>query len=229
MKFPFDLKSPVEIHWEEGMFMRPHHFQLAHRSLMNLNSMRLERARPWNYGVIHLDVNHSALPQHLFEIQSCEAALQNGQWISIPGNAKISEKSFENAMKALVSSTIPFSEKGITVYLGVPKMNEAKRNVIDYDDSTDTKGIRFTIDTERVFDENTGRQQPQEIKIRSLNACILFDNENLSDYDTLPIARILPPGHGQPYPSIDKDFIPPILAVSDETWPSLYRMVKKIK
>jgi type VI secretion system protein ImpJ len=59
------------------------------------------------------------------------------------------------------------------------------------------------------------------VDFRALNVRVLLSNQNLAGYEVLPIAQIKRASEQEAAPQLDKDYIPPVVAV--EAWPVLQR------
>src|SRR6516162_4392771 len=72
------------VHWHEGMFLRPHHFQAAQRYYAH----ELERGTRWNlhhdWGVRAIDLEREALANHRFVVRGLRARLRDGTLVSVP-------------------------------------------------------------------------------------------------------------------------------------------------
>jgi type VI secretion system protein ImpJ len=56
--------SPV--HWYEGLFLRPHHFQAADRYWSETVQTSEQWDHPYNYGLLAIDFSREALGNHQF-------------------------------------------------------------------------------------------------------------------------------------------------------------------
>ncbi len=69
-------------------------------------------------------------------------------------------------------------------------------------------------------DESQGGND-QEIEFRTINARLLLSTQDLSGYDLLPIAQIKRAGGGEAVPSLDEEYMPPVMSI--DAWPGLGR------
>ena len=74
------------VHWYEGLFLQPHHFQAADRNLAELMQSSLEFHHPYYYGIRSLEYGPEALANHQFEVRSLRARMRDGTIIDLdPG------------------------------------------------------------------------------------------------------------------------------------------------
>ena len=59
------------VHWYEGLFLQPHHFQAADRYLTEVMQSSLEFDHPYYYGIRSLEYGAEALANHQFEVRAC--------------------------------------------------------------------------------------------------------------------------------------------------------------
>ncbi len=72
------------VHWHEGMFLRPHHFQALERYW----SQQLNRGDKYdlhyNWGLAAIDLDRDALANYRLVIRSLKARLRDGTTVSVP-------------------------------------------------------------------------------------------------------------------------------------------------
>ena len=102
------------VHWHEGMFLRPHHFQAAHRYLAS----DLTRGTRWNlhhdWGLRHIELDRDALGNSRLVIRSLKARLRDGTLISLPD---------EGDLPALDLKPLLERNPSLTVFLALPVLN----------------------------------------------------------------------------------------------------------
>ena len=96
------------VHWHEGMFLRPHHFQAAERFTHQIAA----RAHKWdlhyNWGLRAVDLDLDALANYRLVVRELKARLRDGTLISVPE---------DNSLPALdLKSAFEQASGGITVY-----------------------------------------------------------------------------------------------------------------
>jgi type VI secretion system protein ImpJ len=188
---------PVD--WYEGMFLRPHHFQAAQRSV----SHDAQRGGKWdvhyNWGLRSINLDLDALANNRLVVSALRCRLRDGTLVSVPDDGLLTPLDLKNAFER---------QQTLTVFLGVPGLQLGKANV-----SGDgaVAGVRYRTATQPLEDENTG-VNTQPIQVRLLNFRLLLSNEDLSGYETIPVARIRKSERAEATPELDWTYIPPVVA-----------------
>lgn len=187
------------VHWHEGMFLRPHHFQASFRQAAE----RANRSEKWdsyfNWGLRSIDLDLDALANYRVVVRRLEARLRDGTAVSIPEDGNLPVLDLKGAF-----------ERGntVTILLAVPLLNLNRANVSE---SQSADGVRYVLDVQKLEDENTG-VNPQQIKVRLLNLKLLLSMQDHTGYEVLPIARIEKSPKAEATPQLDETYIPPLLA-----------------
>ena len=189
----------LPIHWYEGMFLRPQHFQAAERYW----SERLTTSQQWenqyNYGLCHLDLSRESLANSQVQIAACQARMRDGTLLSIEVGQEPDRVDLKSAFA---------DQSNVMVYLAVPKLSLGRANVAV---STPNGDVRFQETTLSIQDESQGGNDT-DLQFRSLNLRVLLSTDDLSGFEVLPIAQIKRAGTEEATPQLDGDYIPPLLA-----------------
>lgn len=204
----------IEVHWHEGMFLRPQHLQVAFGDVQRRLQRESERIRPWSYGVGSIEINNGQLAQFNFEVTSCGVLFPSGTWVCYPENATLDPKNFRYILEERSTR--------FDVFLGVPRLSERDPNVCDTDGDQERQARRYMAQEEPFYDETTGRNA-QMVQTLRLNAQVFFEGESMSGYEAVRIGRIHPTGSTKALPSLDTSFIPPALSL--KSWPPLLKLV----
>ncbi|QEH33051.1 hypothetical protein OJF2_15470 [Aquisphaera giovannonii] len=188
-----------EIHWHEGMFLRPHHFLAEHRRALGLIQLDGKWDRQHNWGLRSISLNKEALGNHRFSVASLKARLRDGTLVEVPEEGPLSDLDLKPAFAG---------ERKVTVLLGVPMLKSGQPNVAP---DRPAEGVRYYTRTQQVDDENVG-SNPQPLAIRRLNLRLLLSTEDTSGYDVIPIARVEKSERAEATPQLDAGYIPPLLA-----------------
>jgi type VI secretion system protein ImpJ len=187
------------VHWHEGMFIRPQHFQTAQRYWAHL----VDRNEKWdihyNWGLRSLELDLDALANSFGIVRSLKARLRDGTLVSFPEDGELPELDLRTAFEG---------DSTATLYLGVPMLHLGRANVSGDGPADDA---RFVLDTQELEDENTG-VNPQPVQVRLLNARLLLSNQDHTGFEVLPIARIQKSARAEATPELDLSYIPPVLA-----------------
>jgi type VI secretion system protein ImpJ len=201
------LNQPV--HWYEGMFLRPQHFQAAERSWSEQLSLAGRFDNPYNYGLREISYSHDAIPNGKFELQRCEARMPDGTLISLDTGQTPGRIDLAGAFTAGPT---------VTLYLATPRLNLGRPNVLAPIEGQPP--ARYAPMDLSVQDESAGGNA-QDVQFRGLNVRLLLSTDDLSGYDVLPIARLRRGTEMQPKPVVDATYFPPMLSTS--AWTDLDR------
>jgi type VI secretion system protein ImpJ len=198
------------VNWHEGMFLRPQHFQTAHRYLDHATHLQQRWDVHYCWGLRSLELDEDSLANFRFVVRSLQARLRDGTSISVPEDLELPPLPLRNAF--------PEGKNLVTVYLALPLLAVGQPN-----SSTDSAPLaRFRVQVEELEDENTG-VNPQTIQVRQLNAQLLLSHQDLDGYEVVPIARLEKSTRAEALPEIDKTYFPPVLAC--DAWSPLSRSI----
>lgn len=187
------------VHWHEGMFLRPHHFQAAERHWFHM----AQRSEKWNthydWGLRSVELDIDALANHRFVTRSLKARLRDGSLVSIPEDGDLTAIDLKPAFER---------DSAVTVYLAIPVLHLGRANVAANGKADQT---RYMVDTQDLEDENTGLN-PQQLQVRQMNIKLLLSTQDNAGYEVLPIARVEKSSAAEAAPQLVKEYIPPVLA-----------------
>lgn len=187
------------VHWHEGMFLRPHHFQAAQRFAAEQLHFSSAWDQHYNWGLREIDIDRDALGNHRLVIRSVKCRLRDGTTICVPEDGEI---------PALDLKPVLSGESTLTVYLGVPILHLGRANVAGV---RPEEGGRFAVDTQDLEDENTGTH-PQPVEVRRLNFRLLLSGQDHAGYETLPLVMFEKSAGVDATPRIQAVYIPPVVA-----------------
>lgn len=187
------------VHWHEGMFLRPQHFQTAQRYAAHMGNLGDKWDLHYNWGLRAIDIDPVALAASRLVIRSLKARLRDGALISVPEDGQLDAVDLKGALQ---------SDRELTIYLAVPSLQLGQANVAD---NGVASGTRYRLDSQPLEDENTG-VNPQDIAVRVLNLKLLLSNQDRSGYETLELMRIVRSDQAEAPPQFHVEYIPPLLA-----------------
>ena len=209
------------IHWHEGLFLRPHHFQYFQRQIEDLVASERSLAWAYPYGVVEAKLSNDDLENFRLRFESLKVIMPGGAILSFPENTEVPSLDIRNAFSS--------NPKGFTVYLGLPLWMTDRSNVIDDENLGGSRvKIRHRVarETQEVPDENTGANH-QPIQVRRFNAMLLLDGDDDDDLDKIPLLKIVhDASREEPFPRRDPNFVHPCLLLSASA--TLREMVKDI-
>lgn len=193
------------VHWHEGMFLLPHHFQAAQRHAEAVAA----RGGRWdlhhNWGLRDLDLDLDALANHRFVVRTLRARLRDGTQVAVPDDGVLPALDLKPALE---------KARAVTVLLGVPVAKPGRANAA----AEPSDRSRYLVETLELEDENTG-VNPQPVEVRLLNARLLFATDPQAGFEVIPLARVAKSARADAPPQLDESFIPPVLAC--EAFPPL--------
>lgn len=204
-----------KIVWNEGMLLTPHHFQQWDNYYEELLNSRLRSMRPFEYGVLDLQVSREAIANGNFQITNCRAVLPDGWMVNVPDAEAVPD------LRPVGDHFHPEQEK-LGVHLAIPakKIGEANYQA---NGGKANQNLRFLQEGAMVKDETTGSNEQPLAYARS-NFRLIFDDELRDGFTSIKIAELerTPTGQLQ----ISEEYIPPVLTISASTW--LVNMLRQL-
>jgi type VI secretion system protein ImpJ len=196
-----------EVHWHEGMFLRPQHLQADHRHQAQLLHLNNRWDHPFNWGLRAFTLDREALANHRFVLRTLEARLRDGNVVALPE---------DGTLPALDLKPLLENEPAVTVFLAVPVLQLGRANVAE---APSREVGRYRVDSFELEDENTGLD-PQPVQVRRLNLQLLVSGEDQAGFEVLPLARVERSPEASATPQIHLPYIPPLLAT--DAWGPLH-------
>lgn len=191
-----------KIHWNEGMFLRPQHFQTADFLISKEIAILGNTLSQFGWGFKKLIIEEQSLENYRFVVSSFLARMPNGTIVMGPEDGPIPildlKKAFENSTK-------------LTIYLAVPQDSQSST-------LSSKSPPKWNVEERELLDENTGTN-PEVIQVCSLNFRFLLESEDTIGYIKIPIATLEKTSSGQGYPCLSAGMIPPL--ISADIWPFL--------
>jgi type VI secretion system protein ImpJ len=191
----------LPVHWHEGMFLRPHHFQAADRYWADQVRQGSRWDLNYNWGIRRIDIDLPALKNYRFVVNQLQARLRDGSVVRVPQDANLAELDLHAAFA---------SQDTVEVMLAVPTLEVGRANV-GGGGADDTVRYRVEAPPGGVPDENTGLNA-RPIQYRRLNLHLLLSGQDPAGYETLPLATLSRSTQGEAVPQLHEPFIPAILA-----------------
>jgi type VI secretion system protein ImpJ len=218
---------PPAVHWYEGMFLRPHHFQAAEEHWRHQAALSGKWDNHFNWGLHAIDIDFDALADNSLVIRSLQGRTRRGTLVSVPADSDLPALRLQTALQR---------SSAVNVFLCVAELQSQRPNVPAGDEAGD---VRYRLDRAEIEDQNrTGNRQI--IDIRRLNLKLVLDASesppDLAGYEAIRIARIEKSARVNAVPQLDPAYIPPLLAcdawkvLAEEILQSIYhRIGKKIE
>lgn len=193
--------SPVL--WQEGMFLRPHHFQANERYWQELLAANIFLDHPCSYGIARMFVSAMALESNLLELVGLSVRMKDG---TVLENEGTHVDSVDLGLRLLDAPPA----QSIDVFLAIP------RSVVDQANTSNSSvdsPRRYVALQRDVIDEVRGENQ-QSVSFRCLNYRIMFSTEDCDGFDLLPLLRLIPTEQGKVRYRIDPHYFPPMLQIA---------------
>lgn len=201
--------APRSVHWHEGMFLRPHHFQAADRHWRWQGNLGEKWDHNYNWGLRAVEIDQDALGANFFQAHSLEARLRDGTLVSVPADGALPRLPLKQALE---------EAPDVYVLLALPQSHEGRPNIL----GPGVEAARYSVEGADVPDENTGAG-PQHLKMRRLNVALLLSRDRDSPehfgYDLLPLARVERSGRPDGGAQLSPSYVPPVLAC--DAWKGL--------
>jgi len=196
-----------QAHWHEGLFLQPHHLQLMQHQVNEKFATERRLAMPYPYGLVDYRLSSDALENMLVQFDRLRVLMPSGLIVDVPENAELPALDIKDAFE---STSAPF-----TIHLGVPLWYASRANTIERGSTADARVKRlFRVHDVEWFDENSG-ENPQPVLVRRINSRLMFEDEDRTDMEVLPLVRI---SHATDQdvglPRQDPAFIPPCFVLN---------------
>lgn len=197
------------VHWHEGMFLRPHHFQAAARHNAEVARLQVQWDNHYAWGLRSIDIDEDALRNSRFVVLRLRARLRDGTVVSIPEDGPLAPLDLKAALTDRTDATIA---------LAMPDVQMGRPNV-----GTVEEGARYKVySADKLPDENTG-QSERPIQFRSLNFKLMTEDQDPAGYQVLRIARVEKSARAEAVPQLSESYIPPLLAC--DAWKNLVEKI----
>ncbi|HVW01580.1 MAG TPA: type VI secretion system baseplate subunit TssK [Planctomycetaceae bacterium] len=200
------------VHWSEGLFISPHHFQLADRRLREELSLSQQWHVGYTYGLRRIEIDQDALANWRVSITGLALRMRDGTSLRFPEDTVL-------APADVPRSAFRNDRDRVMVHLAVPRMQLGRQNAAGEGEGAET---RFSVANVEIEDENQAGN-PLVVDIRWLNARLIIGEVESSGYETIPLMRLRLGATAEAPPELDPEYIPPILAC--DAWPYLQERI----
>ena len=209
------------IHWHQGLFLTPQHFQLEDLYFQSLLRPFHEFVQPHLWGIAGANIQETALGSHSINLLKGKFLFPDRTYVELPGNALIEARAFDGAW---VDGSKPFM-----IFIGLKKWNEYGENVTVLSSLENLSDVttRFvtTADTEDSPDLHQGGPKAQVKRLHYvLKIFWINETDQLGDYVLMPLAQLTRSGENI---VLAEHFIPPSLTISVSE--ALIKIIKEIR
>ena len=208
----------TEIHWSEGMFLRPHHLQAAQRRVETVINTGFDSLRPYAWGFMRLNIASEPLENFTLRLDECLGRMKDGTWIHVPENTEVPPLDIQDAVEA--------AQGPLEVYLGVPQMQEVRANSVSLERPEHTNGTpRFEPHPIVRRDENTG-ENPQTLYVKRIRGRLFAAGDDMTGYDTIRIGSVVRTQRPGAVPELEELSSGPVLSIQADA--GLSRLVSSL-
>lgn len=195
--------------WVEGMLLRQQQFQQQERYLENLIQQHCLAISHNHWGITELEFDPASLPLNRIGIKSCSGIFPDGTL-------------FNTAQDAVLAGLleVPAGVTDCLVYLAIPNLRLGLAKI-----GTNNKVYRYQSRSLNLQDEHSANPSDAEVEVAELQLQLLLATDDLSQYVSLPIARIKE-ATAEKGIIFDENFIPPCL--SCQAIPALQAIVNEL-
>lgn len=181
--------------WQEGMFLRPQHFQQQDRSFEQLVRARTAHLRPYGWGLAEYAIDRNLLGTGRFALASATGVFEDGTPFALPGEADHP-----------VPLEVPATARNTLVYLGLPIQQPGSLEMA----APGSPDGRYGIDSFEAYDTHSEALQPADLLVGRLRLRFLLETEERAGWLCIPLARIVEVGSDRRV-TLDDQWIPPAL------------------
>ncbi|MFO0826524.1 MAG: type VI secretion system baseplate subunit TssK [Phycisphaerales bacterium] len=185
----------LPVHWEDGLYLDPHHFQQMQRHIDSRFIGERSLLAPFAYGVIDLAIDESRLRgARRIRLERLDAVMPSGRRVRLEA-ANIEERVLDES----VLQKHPSFRVDLALPLWQPRRANAYRPVPRSAGDSAPGAVRGVADWDRrvfrveglpdVADENE-LDNPRHLDVRKWNATLLFEDEPDNGCERLPLIRI---------------------------------------
>lgn len=199
------MNAWTEVHWSEGMFLRPHHLQSGQRYLEALIRTALDSSRPFAWGFTELHVAKEPLENFTLRLDRSTLRLKDGTWVRIPDNTEVDPLNFKEQIEQ--------NRGTVDVLFGIPTMQEVRANAVSLENPESTTGSpRYEPHPVSRRDENTG-ENPQIVYTRRMRGRLFTQFDDTTGYEVVRVGRVKRTDRAGALPEMDDLGAGPLLAL----------------
>ncbi|HMJ66766.1 MAG TPA: type VI secretion system baseplate subunit TssK [Candidatus Binatia bacterium] len=208
----------IQIHWQEGLFLQPHHLQRMQKGFSDQVAQERRLGWAYPYGLIEARLSRDELENFRVRFDKLRLIMPSGLELNYPENTELPSLDVKQAFARGAGT--------FGIFIGVPLWQNARANTLNGSGGDSRVKLIYRIAEMECADENTG-ENPKPIQVRKINARLMFDNEDASDMELLPLLRIVrATGEEVGLPKEDPEFVPPCFVLTGS--PVLRELVRDL-
>src|SRR5579859_272360 len=152
----------LRIHWQEGLFLQPHHLQRMQKGIEDELSAERRLSWPYPHGVIEARLSRDELENKRVRFDKLRAVMPSGLEVNFPAMAELPSLDIAQAFSRGAGNFV--------VFLAVPLWQGGRANTVPSTADADTRvKLLYRVGEVECHDENTG-ENPRPIQIRKINS-----------------------------------------------------------
>jgi len=208
----------TEVHWSEGMFLRPHHLQAGQRWVETVINTGFDSLRPYAWGFVRVSIASEPLENFTLRLDECVVRMKDGTWVEIPENTEVGPLDIQPALEA--------ASGPLDVFLGIPQMQAVRANSVSLERPELSDGTpRYEPHPVVKRDENTG-ENPQTVYVRRMRGRLFVAGDDMTGYETVRVGSIVRTDRPGSVPELDLLGAGPLLAIQADA--GLSRLVTSL-
>lgn len=199
--------------------MQPHHLQRMQKGFADQVAQERRLGWPYPYGIVEARISRDELENFRVRFDRLRLIMPSGLELNYPENAELPSLDIKQAFSR---GTGAFS-----IAIGVPLWQNARANTLNGSHGGDSRvKLIYRVAEIECTDENTG-DNAKPIQVRKINARLMFESDDASDMELLPLLRIVRgAGEDGVIPKQDPEFVAPCLVLAGS--PVLREMVRDL-
>lgn len=192
------------INYQQGMLLKPQHFQMQNRLTEEHLSELCNELQPYFYGVTDLLISKDALSSATITVPVGSFLFADGSFAHIGQNAVVVSRSIPEELLS--------SGGQIGVYVGLRRFNDNNNNVKIFDDKIDESfDSRYVaVSGGDLVNDLYGDAIPGNVELLKYNLRVFFENEldALSDFDLIKVCEVYRDGTRI---ILNDQYVPPVV------------------
>jgi type VI secretion system protein ImpJ len=188
----------AKVHWTEGLFLRPHHFQQADRYVENALESRTRHISPYPWGFSEIEIDRDLAAQGKFALRRATGMFPDGGLFNFPA---------ESPGPAPVEA--PENAAGLVVWLVAPERSD---NVREVSPERGENAARYVAGAETIIDSTSLLRIEEEIEVAYPRMGYEIRRTARPGYVSMPVARIIEVHDSTLV--FDEKFAPPVLVTA---------------
>lgn len=187
-----------KVMWNDGLFLRPHHFQQSERHVERFIMDRTRHITPYPWGLSSFEIDRDVSGQGCFGVRKLSGIMPDGIPFDCPDQMPLPQ-----------AINVPESAANHLVWLNLPLSQPNTRDISPKHSASES---RYVHDTATVINTTSDQVQEEEIDIAYPRFSLDIRKTPKPGYTCIPLARILQLQDKTVI--LDETFVPPVLTTT---------------